>query len=818
MVDISKNRHLIFAVLLLLVSISSAQAEDRIFKEEFCDCDVGLPNTRAHAQHNMYGCTWQAEDSGSIRIEVWTMGEPQYAEEYYLRGAVNSPDSIKNKHENDKENNERSVTLDYELTDTRASYISGIKGYNSDDIWGYSGKRRGLLNDIYVYSMYSGKGDENIVKHFDDIEACITGVVEGLPGYKEGPSVKLLMEGKPLKFMGGGDALGSYAVSGEMMFIPISYTKDSKTYFSIGVEEEQIELEIKLDDGKISQIGIDDNYWSITPTAELDLAEALEKDNPLYSILLQYLHFTEALEYYLSLGVEFDKEVKIETFSEKSSHYSPKEWKIFIDIDRSLYDSEWRAFVEYHEFSHFVQHMLYGDGWITASGINHGGYSNPTTTDSFQEGFAEFMPLLIADKAGFESLDRMPSQYISMNLEDNYKAWDSIGKLEEYAIAGILWDLIDSLEEAKEGETIREDLTAGFTKALQESYDYNQDGKFGFDEMIIISYLMSYDDNTDGMIGKDEFVTFLDYCDELTKFLDSELEDKRLDKEEIAKLVDKAAVVWHKNQIFSDDYRDPTIDEIIAIEKDRDSSLYVTYIIFNNLDEKQEAKDDDEVEIEFSEIWSILSRPHKDFTSVYESLVGNFSKQKEGIDRIFIEHGFYMDTDKGNGRWDPYEAFLDRDRDGVKGNDEEAVDFPIGGFVYNDTEKVGTASNYERPERKSFEPMPGHFIKTDASVSVFVLSENPYAYTAKSVDGLAYVPVLPGTVVFTEIGDKSSVQTAVNFEANREEYAKRGYYHEHEQDSPLAWLWVVVLLLIVIPGAYFLLMKKQKKKRAKKKK
>ena len=56
--------------------------------------------------------------------------------------------------------------------------------------------------------------------------------------------------------------------------------------------------------------------------------------------------------------------------------------------------------------------------------INHGGYMNPSTSDSFTEGFADFMPAVMAEHYGnpFAGEERDGS------IEDEFEAWDFAGK------------------------------------------------------------------------------------------------------------------------------------------------------------------------------------------------------------------------------------------------------------------------------------------------------------------------------------------------------------------------------------------------------
>ena len=120
---------------------------------------------------------------------------------------------------------------------------------------------------------------------------------------------------------------------------------------------------------------------------------------------------------------------------------------INIDAFSSLYaDGNRPDNREWHEYGHNVMADMLGDLMPRCPGdLNHGGvggnsYVNPSTTDSWVEGFAEFYSMMVGARVGG---DRTPWQYhvlgTDVNLETNYRAWVD----EEFAVAGLLWDLVD---------------------------------------------------------------------------------------------------------------------------------------------------------------------------------------------------------------------------------------------------------------------------------------------------------------------------------------------------------------------------------------
>lgn len=92
---------------------------------------------------------------------------------------------------------------------------------------------------------------------------------------------------------------------------------------------------------------------------------------------------------------------------------------------------------EWHEFSHYVMNTIFGSMPPKhKNDNNHGGYENHCTSDSWTEGFAEFMSLVISSELGGNNVDHYA--YFG-SLEDNWRDY----WFEEFAVAGILWDLYD---------------------------------------------------------------------------------------------------------------------------------------------------------------------------------------------------------------------------------------------------------------------------------------------------------------------------------------------------------------------------------------
>jgi len=99
----------------------------------------------------------------------------------------------------------------------------------------------------------------------------------------------------------------------------------------------------------------------------------------------------------------------------------------------------------WHELGHYWWLQIYGRFIPGAPppDVNHGGWNNGSTADSLQEGFAEFTSMLTCEHYG----DPQPHMYRvaghNHNLEVDIPLWGPPADREEFAVAGLLWDLHD---------------------------------------------------------------------------------------------------------------------------------------------------------------------------------------------------------------------------------------------------------------------------------------------------------------------------------------------------------------------------------------
>ena len=128
---------------------------------------------------------------------------------------------------------------------------------------------------------------------------------------------------------------------------------------------------------------------------------------------------------------------------------------------------------EWHELGHYWMYEMYGDGfpveWLIDTAAcpetvppalprdgngNHCGYGNWSTADSYVEGFAEFTSMLTSEHFGDLDAFLYLVDGANENLETDFEVWGDVlfnpnflsltPDDEEFAVAGVLWDLHDA--------------------------------------------------------------------------------------------------------------------------------------------------------------------------------------------------------------------------------------------------------------------------------------------------------------------------------------------------------------------------------------
>ncbi|SCZ80939.1 hypothetical protein [Acidaminobacter hydrogenoformans] len=193
--------------------------------------------------------------------------------------------------------------------------------------------------------------------------------------------------------------------------------------------------------------------WKEQLTAEekKEYKERVNENIRLYEALINAFEiYNEALgvtlDYQLPVDVHAFRGGSITKINEAfDSFYQPANGDIYLAYLHASYQSPLFPYAVFHEFSHFAMQCMYGHRLPIMEGdINHGGYANTSTADSYMEGFAVLMGLAMQAYVNDDVVMIIPGR---MNIEVNYKAWDESGKAEEFAVAGTLWDLIDNPSE-----------------------------------------------------------------------------------------------------------------------------------------------------------------------------------------------------------------------------------------------------------------------------------------------------------------------------------------------------------------------------------
>lgn len=119
--------------------------------------------------------------------------------------------------------------------------------------------------------------------------------------------------------------------------------------------------------------------------------------------------------------------------------------------------------VEWHESFHHLMWRVLRDAMNAGPdyGSSHGGFANPSTRASWVEGWAEFWPCVMRQSPQYQIDDKdwvFKGKVLvsgSVSIEQNWQAWDYSGMTprEEFAVAGVLWDLYDGTDES--GDSIQ---------------------------------------------------------------------------------------------------------------------------------------------------------------------------------------------------------------------------------------------------------------------------------------------------------------------------------------------------------------------------
>ncbi len=857
-------------IIIILSSSWTVNSEDDIFIPHFtkedCQCpDIGMNLTSDSYQNNMFGSVFKKSNemnSPLLRHELWYYSSSSYTSEkftYYLDPTI----GVRNLgYEQEHVTEYISEGKDYEIIEEKIedTYAS-FSWKDSSDY--FNGKRAFILYDMYLCRMTAEHftSESDVLDAMNTLEQCIRNVVtEKHTGYIPKEEItftsSLLLNDHPLPYLDISliaegkeyetvtDKNGNYSITCEQsednsytLLISFSYLRDSQCFYQLHFQHEKnpIALELTINDDEITKVRfiVGGSIGSFTKEAsfgnvsDVTIQDFIDVWPEVQDYAGLYLHFSEVVSFYVDhLGESLDFQLPVEVYTciEGGPRYlynGGKSW-ISIDSERTGYETEYRPKSrEFHEFSHYVMHALYEGNFPKSPSdlgkeVNHGGYDNPTTADSYVEGFAEFMSVVIGEYYNnyWENLEEKRCGGASScppfgSLEPNFKAWEIEGKAEEWAVAGVLWDLYDGPEQIqKDKEFLQRAYRYVAENTLFNHYDANHDNTLQRNEQIIylildkydcgdiesvyvlepdeITKLIAdlfvgirnngvdalsdsqyeyyrgivqfevYDQNKDGVVADDEWDFFIqeqfnfsgydnDYYKKIFQYAYDKNEDLSMNESELVRLLAGEEIRQNWNSSYDKNGNENyTIEELVSMADVFEELIKELSTVMNdvfnllpdiwNLDSVLDSinettyVDDDAIDLSLEQMWPILKTFHNDFTAVYISFISTFPAQKEGIDEIFKNHGFFADIKPENHQWDEGEE--------------------IG--------RAANASTNKRQERRSSEPFPGSYLKVDNTIPFYYIQiqlfndsysiSDPiaaYAINSRNENGMIYIPIPP---------------------------------------------------------------------------
>jgi hypothetical protein len=751
---------IIIAFLCILPSINTSDAADpaQVYQITIDDGnipDLGLSLNKErsfiiteiepHQVTLFYGDPDPADNAG-ISIYFYTNDQSTYMSEHILFYESNFVQSSRYRTISWQNQTDRYALL---LEDLLGNYLTGsIEFIHGTTLIGVSARlNKNTYSDSQLEAMLSKletKAQELLsIEAMDEIHGQITGFTKPMKHIKVS-----LSEGQTTNETTT-DAEGNYnftrPISKGMQYnltVTFSYAINTTTYFSLHYQEDN------------ASVVTFRRTITVDSTSDLTQDIALDQELPQYydgdwakTFASMYVHFTEALEFYmigLEVDVSYQLPLDIYTFASEQTgtrywYNIPGKSYITIDAEKSIHESVYRPRNrEYHEFSHYIMHTLYQQ-WpapapdlpVTIEERNHDGYLNPSTSDSYIEGFAEYMaavmleiyeeevgtiPMTPPDTTAMTTIGALDYMYNTQwsGMELNAVAFADNGRAEENAVAGTLWDL--------------------------------------------------YDDNTD-------------YCDKTPEEMYHTYQQRFSEIQREYEAI-KAS--------FEEDAREQG--------ETGPNATYPPMKIWT-IDDFQNYKwDDDNATLGFEKVWDVIKNFHNDFTSVYNDFITKNPGQKKAIDEVFISHAFYADTDLGDGEYTPHDIYRDENHNGKYDVGEYYVDYPTDDFHYTVGEVIGQATNYDRLWRQSVQEIPGYFIKVENTVPYYLVKVSfpdqfylDYAVRAWNENGMINIPVPPEgySALITVVPEGVQSNGPLNFssEVFQRHYntsLSQGYYVEHD--------------------------------------
>ncbi|MDD5093661.1 MAG: hypothetical protein PHV74_04670 [Dehalococcoidia bacterium] len=579
---------LIIASMMLIPAGTIAAQDEPLFAENDCDCeDLGWKTSADHSRYtDSASYEWLQKDFGFSASELhceYAKGKgyeprlslsiihtqtPEQTEElanYYLAQASKTADFYAQKEGYNVIDHDESEVSRYSHLSVHNDTRSGLYYY------GY----RAILHPDNFLVVVSGWGYEADFKSKEDFKIAFDRLeqhamallgdkqeekTEGtITGFDIGMSrMHLSLLHQDEMMVTTTNAYGRYEFPVKLekdeeyeLTLHFEYVREGKTVFRIRFQDNaipaKIVLQIKGDNITQAWLDLGGNMYGELPVSHISLSELkldeLLNSEEFASLVSMYIHFSEALAFYtdgLGVKLNFQLPIEVHAFTDPESEPTAYNYALgmsWINIDeaKSYHSSPYRPIHrEYHEFSHYVMHALYGALPVPKNPpvpeINHGGYANPSTSDSFVEGFAIFMSIMMANSLG-DTIPHPPVRLMELmtsgraemlrDLEPDYLAWEKNGKAEEVAVAAVLWDLVDSAQDyrAPEDEAFRRETIETMVDSALQQNDVNNNGQIERDEWIAHIFFMRAQDYTeDGALDWNEWNSVTqDRADQLKK-------------------------------------------------------------------------------------------------------------------------------------------------------------------------------------------------------------------------------------------------------------------------------------------------------------
>jgi hypothetical protein len=226
----------------------------------------------------------------------------------------------------------------------------------------------------------------------------------------------------------------------------------------------------------------------------------------------------------------------------------------------------------------------------------------------------------------------------------------------------------------------------------------------------------------------------------------------------------------------------------------------VNGILWDLYDDRNDANDT--VSLPLDRMWDIMKVRRVNFYEYYKAFIAAFPDKAGGIDKIFIDHGFFADKRPGNGLRDVFEPYRDTDGSGAYNVGDFFVDYgtvDAENMSYDAGETIGKATNYERENRSSVVKLSGSYVKaSDPEVlryKIMVHLNDPsmgedFEYNVDAVDGLVYVAPIPEDIeaditIMTDTKEYASAKpyTITNREFMQKYYSapdSQGFFDMHD--------------------------------------